>query len=258
MDRIRNLNTYQKCILLLLIALLIVFTAAYIIVSSQKGYSYMGAILQPHNEYGNTVYSGRIHGESASITVGQDKSVTFSHGDRTYGPYTAHEDPSAIPEEKEFADLLTGLEIRNGDEIFFRGSALVNVVGDHPNLMLYLEDGSVYFPVTVSASNGVIYDGDGAVIDPMEPTAYTILELMSGPELTRKGAWPMWILGVFMSAFAVITILFADELFRLGLVFYIRDVAQIELTDWAITARHLSWTGMAIVTLIIYIWGLQI
>ena len=99
MERIKNLNRYQKGILILLSVMLIGFTAAYFIVSSRVGFLYRDVILAVRNEGENTAYAGRIQGTDAVFTVTPDKTVMFTYGNKSYGPYTAREDPSAIPED---------------------------------------------------------------------------------------------------------------------------------------------------------------
>ena len=257
MNRIKNLSKYQQCILVFLTVLLIVFAVAYILASSREGFSYQDTILLPHEDNGTIVYSGRLKGEPASFTVTPDKAVTFAYGEKVYGPFTAKEDASAIPSDKEFSNSMTGVEIREGSEIFFRGGFL-ELSGGGPDLLLFHEDGSAYIQVTAVSTFGTVYDGDGNEMDPMEPSVYTILQLMSEPELTTKGAWPMWILGAFLSVITVISMLYADELFRWRLMFYVDNADQMEPSDWVITARSISWTVCSAAVLILYIWGLFI
>ena len=124
MERIRNLDRYQKAVLLILCVMLVVFTALYSVVSRRVGFAYEDAILVPREENGGTVYTGTIRGETACFTVTADQTVTFQCGDTCYGPYTAVEDPSAIPAENSMAVYMTGVEIRQGEEIFFRGGVI--------------------------------------------------------------------------------------------------------------------------------------
>jgi len=189
MERIKSLNRYQKIVLLLLTAMLVVFTVIYFVVSSRVGFAYKGAILRPQDDGGSTIYSGRISGETASFTVTQDKTVTFHYGDKMYGPYTAREDPSAVPkDDSEMAKHMTGVEIREGDNLFFRGGVLATG-GSNREMMLFDEDGGfASVDVLVSSGNGVMYDSEGNVVDQMAPSATTILRLMDDPELTSKGS----------------------------------------------------------------------
>ncbi len=257
MERIKNLNRYQSAVLLLLSAMLVFFTAAYFVVSSRVGFAYKGAILRPQEDAGSTVYSGRIGGETVSFTVTQDKKVTYYYGDKMYGPYTACEDPTAVPKDNtEMAKHMTGVEIREGEAIFFRGGVLVTG-GSEREMILFDENGGfASVDVMVSSGNGIMYDREGNVVDQMAPSATTILRLLDNPELTSKGEWMAWFGGVFLSALTAILILFADELFRWNLSFQIRNVDRAEPSDWEIAGRYISWTFLPIMALVIYIMGL--
>ena len=149
---------------------------------------------------------------------------------------------------------MIGVEIRRGEDILFRGGVLET--GD--SYWLYNEDGTLdtfgFFYVT---SNGIERDADGNVIDPVEPSPSTILELMNDPELTHKGEWSAWFGAVFICVLNALSILFADELFRWNLAFQIRNVDHAEPSDWEIAGRYISWTVMTIMALVIFITGLQ-
>lgn len=256
MERIRQLNLYQKSILLILLVMAVGFTALYAVVSSREGILYGGAILQPREENGGTVYTGRIKREDAVFTVAADKTVTFTYGDKVYGPYTAKEDPTAIPEDQTDFSNMTGVEIREGDEVFFRGGVWMSGGYDR-QMLLFDEDGILAgFDITYSTGDGLEYDSEGNVVDKMEPSALTILELMSEPELTHKGVWYGWFGGLVISLVTIIHILFADELFRWNLAFQIRNVRDAEPSEWEIMTRYIAWTVFPVLALACYILGL--
>lgn len=256
MERIKNLDRFQKIVLLLLCAMLVCFTPAYAVVSSRVGFAYQDTILSPQEVNETMVYSGRIGGEPVSFTVTQDKTVTYCYGDKQYGPYTVYEDPSAIPEDSELADHMRGVEIRDENTIFFRGSVLT-IEGSHPEMMLFEEDGSfASMNVTVSASHGIMYDSNGNVVDQMAPSPTTILRLVDGPELTSKGDWRAWMTGVFLGVVAAVSLLFADELFRFGLSFRIRNADRAEPSEWEIAERYISWAILTGAAFIVYATGL--
>lgn len=256
MDRVRNLNWYQKIILILLAVMLVGFTIAYFVVSSRVGFAYKGAILLPQEENGSVIYTGRVEGEPTRITVTADKTVTVQYEETVYGPYTAREDPSAIPETSELAKHMTGVELLQGDTVLFRGGVLRSG-GSDSGWILLEEDGSLYdMAVTYTTNAGIEYDMDGNPIDPLEPSASAILTLMDGPALTSKGNWMAWFGGVFLSVLAAAMILFADELFRWNLSFIIRNADRAEPSDWEIAGRYLCWTVLPIMALICYIIGL--
>ena len=250
MERIKELNWYQKGILLLLIVMAVVFCVVYSVVSSRVGFLYHDVILVPSDENGSTVYFGTVEGRKCCITVTADKTVTFQLGDKHYGPYTAREDPTARPEDEEY---LTGVEILDGDAVFFRGGVWRS--GD--GFMLFAEDGGISLTITATMSDGTVVDGNGKIIDQMEPSPTTILELMAGPELTHKGKWGAWFGAVLISILAVASILFADELFRLNLMFRVREVDIVDPSEWELARRYISWTIWAITAFAVYMIGLQ-
>lgn len=257
MERINDLNRYQKGILLLLVAMLVIFGVVYSVVSSRVGFLYMDKILLPSEENGNTVYSGTIKGQESKFVVTPEKEVTFLHGDKVYGPYTAKEDPTAIPEDDDFSAHMTGIEVKDGGDIIFRGG-IFQMGGSDSYWMLISEDGTnESFVISAVMSDGTVVDGDGNVVDEMEPSVSTILELMDSPELTNKGEWTAWFLGLFVSIITAVSMLFADELFRWNLAFQIRNVDHAEPSEWEIASRYLGWTVLTIMALVLYIMGLQ-
>lgn len=254
MERIKNLNLYQKGVLVFMIIISLVFSVVYSRTISKVGFEYKDTILVPSQESGSTVYSGKIQGQQAHFIMSEDKTVVFHYGDKTYGPYTVKEDPTAIPKDEEFREEMTGVELYNGEELLFRGGILK--FGD--NTMLYNEDGTVEsFGFSYVTSYGVELDENGNEIDPIEPSASDILELMNDPELTHKGEWLTWFEGVFICVLTALSILFADELFRWNLAFQIRDVEKAEPSDWEIAGRYIGWTVLPIMALILFIVGLR-
>lgn len=253
MERIKELNRFQKGVLILSVIIVLIFTAVYPMTISRVGFAYKGAILVPSQENDSMVYSGKVRGKPARFTVSADKTVTFQYADQTYGPYTAKEDPTAVPEDNSMAQNMTGVELRCGQEIIFRGG--IRNYGERR--LVFYEDGSpADIRITVMAGNGTEVYENGKKVDPMEPSAVDILDLMAGPTLTHKGEWTGWFYGVFVSGITVISVLFADELFRFGLSFRIQDVDQAEPSEWEIAGRYFSWAILPILALAVFIMGL--
>lgn len=254
MERIKSLSPYQKVVLLLTVAMVIVFSVLYPMTLSQQGYEYRGAFLAVHEENGSTVYSGSIQGTQASFTVNKDKTVVFQYGDKTCGPYSCKEDSTAIPKDHQLSPYMTGVELWKGEEIFFRGG----VYDQGSYYLLFHEDGSeVSAGIVVTTESAEVVDEYGSVVDPMEPSISNILHLMAGPELTHKGYFLGWLTGVFLSLVTAVSVLFAEELFRWHLFFRIRYPEKAEPSDWEIASRYITWTILPIGALIIFIMGLQ-
>lgn len=254
LERIKRLGRWQKSLLLLMAAMILVFTALYPVTIAQTGFAYRDAILVPTHENGSTVYSGTIQGKQAAFTVWEDKTVYFQYDGKTYGPYTAKEDATAIPKDSQSENGMVGVELRQGEELLFRGG----VLDDGNHLWLYNEDGSIGNDIIVTVNEGTsITDENGNVIDPMEPPAATILTLMGEPELTHKGDWLAWFGAVFICVLNALSILFADELFLWGLRFRVRNADCAEPSDFEIAGRYTGWTLLTIAALVIFIIGLQ-
>lgn len=254
MQRIKDLNYYQKGILIITIAMALVFAVIYPKTISRVGYRYNDAILVQTQENGNTLYSGTIKGKEACFTV-SNNTVLLQYGDKTYGTYTVNEDPTAIPEKDDLKSSMTGIEVLEGDTVIFRGGVLD--VGD--SYRLYNEDGTMdnMIGISYTTSDGIERDENGNPIDRMKPTVSTIYELINNPELTHKGEGLAWFGAVFISILNVVSILFADELFRFNLSFRVRDAYSAEPSEWEVAGRYIVWTVITIMVLVIYITGLQ-
>ncbi len=251
MDRFRNLDRYPKILLIALLALAVIFAPIYGITASRVGYLYNDEIFIPRQSEGAMVYEAKVNGQDSTIIVALD-TVIVSWGSRTYGPYTLREDPTAVPDD-DLAPYMTGIEILEKDTVFFRGGLMDSGDGFH----LFSEDGSMDFGITVTMNDGVEYDMNGNPIDPMEPGPYDIVSLLRGPELTHKGDWTVFLIGVFFAAATAVSILFADELFYLSICFRVENAETAEPSDWYITCRNFSWTLLTIFTGVNFFMGLQ-
>ena len=234
--------------------LCMLFTVIYAVVTSRVGYSYHGAILVPYEENGNTVYSGKIYGQEAVFTVTPDKTVTYHYGEKEYGPYKILIDPTAVPQKYASSGSVTGVEIQLGEEILFRGGIIKSGMG----WMFYDENGTWYdVGLAVYSSNGIAYDENGNVVDSLKPSVATVWDVANDPELVKNGSWVFWFLGVFASIVTAVSILFADEMFRFGMAFRIRNAYEAEPSEWEMVLRYISWTVLPIVVIGIYILGLR-
>lgn len=254
-QKIQDLNWYQKGILLLLLVLIPVYAVIYHVSISRVGVLYNDKIFVPAEESGATVYSGRLDGKPAEITVTNGKTaVTFRCGDTVYGPYTIKEDPSALADIEFCPSDMRGVALYDGETLLFRG-------GFWPSgefTQLYRADGSPDLQMGLYAvENGVWKNADGSVVDPMKPDAADILRIALAPELTHKGDWLVWFGAVCISLLNAATILYADELFRWNLSFQIQNAEDVEPSEWEMLSRYLGWTVLTILAFIVYILGLK-
>ena len=183
--------------------------------------------------------------------------MTFHYKDKTYGPYTAKEDPSSIPEEHGLDKItLTGVDIRENGNIFFRGGVWGKA---NSNLYLISEDGHIlYEGISYMTNNGMVYGQNGKPLDKLAPTPVDILLLMHGPELSRCGDGRLWFGGTALVLLTAVSLLFADELFRHNVSFLVRDPESAEPSEWEIAKRYIAWTFLPILALVSYIIGLGV
>lgn len=153
------------------------------------------------------------------------------------------------------AEYMTGVELREGDEILFRGG--VRDMGDF--YWIQNEDGTSdnMVVITYGDSNGIERDENGNIVDPFEPSVSSVLELMHGPELTHKGIGYAWFVAVFICLVNAISILFADELFRWHLSFRVWNADHLEPSDWELAGRYIGWTVLSIMAFVMFVIGLQ-
>lgn len=254
MERIKRLNRYQKGVLILLLAMALAFAAVYHATISRVGFLYQDKIFVPSEENGATVYSGKLRGEPAQFTVSENKAVSFQCGEKTYGPYTVTEDPAALPKADIVSEGMTGVEVREGEKLVFRGGFWQS--GE--DYWLQASDGSMELSgVSFEVGDGVQTDANGNAVDPLEPALSDILRLVYGPELTHKGTWLAWLGAVFISVMTAISVLYADELFRWNLSFQIQNAETAVPSDWELMKRYLGWTVLTIMVLVIYLVGLR-
>ena len=257
LEKWRTLSRLPRALLLVLAAMLVVFTVLYPLLLRQEGILYQRSLLVRSEAGGLTRYAGRVEGQRAVFTVSPAGEVTFQLGEAAYGPYTVALDPSAVPQGHELADMLTGVEIREGDEVFFRGGWY-----HHGGLsQLVWEDGRYLdiFGVTVSVGGGgyrTLSEEQGT--DPGAPTAASLLEVALDPELTHRGDWVFYFLGLLCSAMAASSIWFADALFRWNLRFQIRDPERAEPSDWELFSRKACWCILTGLALMSYLLGLTL
>ncbi len=243
MEYFRSLRKGQIGFLLLILAIVLLFSVLYPITVSRVGFAYMGEIFVPRQESGSTVYEAQLRGVPARFTVAADGSVTYDYQGTRYGPYTAIEDPTAIPANQQ-SSAITGVELRRGETVVFRGGVAKTADG----LRLYDENGPV-LEVIIQTPN-----------DPQstEPSVATILRLMDGPDLTHKGQWGMFLFGVFICLLAALCVLFDDALFRIFLPLWVQGADEDAKPGiWMLLRRNTARAILLLCALVAFILGLR-
>ena len=249
MNRFRELERFPKILLIALLLMVVAFGAVYGITTSRVGYLHNDEIFVPRQSEGALVYEGKVDGLDSSIVVALD-TVIVNWGSKTYGPYTLREDPTAVPDGHP---QMTGIEILDGQKVYFRGG----MTDMDTDFWLVNEDGSHTDSMSYTLSNGVEYDMNGNPIDHMKPVPYQIVSLLRGAELTHKGDWIGFLIGIFCAAATAVSILFADELFYLSICFRVENAETAEPSDWYIASRSIGWFLLTLMTGAAFLMGLR-
>lgn len=253
MERIKNLNGYQKALIIIMIVAVMVFSIIYPKTISRVGFKYCNKIFVPtESDDGSIIYSGKIDGTKARFVVSPDKVIEYHYGETVYGPYTVIYDPTAVPKDQNNSLSMIGKEVREGDKIMFRGG--VSYIGD----FVYLYDQEPVktdrFGISLNLGGPPVYKN---IADSVKPNVHTILALTGEPELTHNGSRFRWFMGTMLCLLNAVTMIFADELFRFDMSFEVSDPDGVEPSDWRIMSRYIAWTFCTIMSVALFIYGLQ-
>ena len=232
----------KKVLLLVLAALVALFGVLYWrSAAGPEGVAYRDVLYFPTQEEDALVYTGRADGQRVSYTVGADGSVTCRVGETVHGPYAIREDPSAVPDEEWDSNLLTGVEISDGDTVLFRG-------GYFPEAgLLIREDGTALWGSAFHQSGT---DSEG-------PDLEAVLHFSARPDAdSHRGDLRFFALGTLAAGMAALAALFAEQLFRRHMAFHIRDPERAQPSDWELVSRVLSWLVLTGLSLTAYLIGL--
>ncbi len=249
MERIKNLSKTQKVLMVIIAVMIVAFSIIYPVIMSIKGIEFRRDFLTKKEGQGDVTYTDGY----TSITVYDDQRIEFKcyhrftgdgYKDIIYGPYSWTEDPSAIPVGTEngmlSSDDYIGVKIMEGDKVFFRGA--VSKAG----YMVYNADGTM-------ANDFDVVLGD-YYANP--PDIYEIVKFINGPQATNRGNIILYILGIIICIIAVVSMLFPDELFRLAMWPRVRNLYDVEPSDWELTARVIGWYVFTIGAFVVFVVGL--
>ena len=250
---IHRLDRFQKGLLLVMLAMILIFAVVYPLTMKIVGIRYQDKFLVAKDGNGSTTFSEPRKGQQLSIITYDHGAVEFHINNRHYGPYTAKKDPSAIPAQHQYANHMTGLEIREGEHIVFRGGYFYT----SGVLFLYNEDGASVSNVTITSQTGSVYDENGVLVDQTKPSIGTILMFLEGPELTHRGTGIFWFLGLFLCIINAISICFAEQLFYFYTSLRWSNPHQAHPSQLYIASRCLSWIIIVCGALYLFIIGLR-
>lgn len=246
MTAIRNkweeMSWFRRVLLIIMVVEVAAFGIALAVTVDHMGLEYDGGLLYPRAEGDVTWYEGRVDGEDAAFSVGPDGIVEYRWGEYVYGPYQVVEDPTACPEGYHQYSV-TGVELRQGDQVLFRGILFADT--------LIGEDGGPLW------GGGTIVGYGGQEMDQEErnaPSLFDLIRVVLEPELTHKGDVGLYLLVTFLALLNIVQILFPQALFKLSLLGHIRsvDIDDAEPSSFYIAMEHIEWVILAGLCLVGY------
>ena len=75
-------------------------------------------------------------------------------------------------------------------------------------------------------------------------------------EHTNRGNIVLYIFGIIICIIAVVSMLFPDELFRLAMWPRVRNLYDVEPSDWELTVRVIEWYVLTIGAFVVFVIGL--
>lgn len=260
MTAVRNkwaeMSWFRRILLLWMAAMILGFGAALPVVRSSQGMEYEGGFLRLEQEGEARYYRGSVDGEETAFSVFPDGQMDYRRGEYRYGLYQVSAAPDAVPEGSHGS--MTGIEIRQGDELLFRGGYLPDA-----SFPLIRENGDpvVELGGYYTVSDGTLIRGDGKTPTQEEgraPSLSALARAALGPELVRRGSVGIYLLVTLLALFNAAQICFPGFFFRLSLWGHVRNREAAEPSDFYIFMERAEWVLLALLTPVFYWYSLTV
>ena len=245
-----EMDLYRRILLAVMAAEIVGFLIASVIMVNRPGLEYRDALLYPRTEGETQIYEGTVDGEPAQFVVSPEGEVSYQWGDFSYGPWQVSRDPTAVPDGFRGE---TGLEIRRGDEVVFRG-----IYNPGSSNLLIDENGEPVWDMTFSVESsggGATLYVDGREVtreEQHQPSLGALARIVLAPELTHRGSILLYLATTLLALLNVVQICFPHFFFRLSLWSRVRNIDDAEPSDWYIAMENIEWAVLAIVCLVLY------
>lgn len=236
----------QKTILFLLAAMIVLFGILTGVSRVNKGVLFEGALLKVSASPGQTVYSGKAHGDPVTITVtpdgGSATAVEFVIGDRFHDIYSVEYPLENI--RTEYGDTVPGVRILKNGGVLFEGG-----YDETAEYSWYDSDGTL----SMMGVFGFTTNG-GDSWSGYETTAPDVMRFAREPELTARGSWALYFLMTFLTLLLMLDVACPTTLFYIRYCFSVRNP---EPSDDYLVMQKISWVICPFLLLIGYIWALR-
>ena len=248
-----EMSWFRRILLLWMAAMILGFGIAMPVVRAAQGIEYGDDFLRLRQEGEVRYYEGEVDWEDAAFTVWPDGRVEYRWGEYTCGPYQVAVVPDAAPEG--FGSAMTGLEIRQGDQVLFRGGYLKDSFQ-----ILYQENGEPLWdtriPYSGAGGETVIGEAGQVNIREKQPSLTALARAALDPELVRRGSVGIYLGVTLLALLNAVQICFPGFFFRLSLWGHVRNVDDAEPSEFYIAVEHAEWVLLALLVPVLYWYGL--
>lgn len=237
---------FQKVILIILAVMVVLFGVLTGISRAHKGVLFEGELLDVSVSAGQTVCSGKVHGDPVTITVTPERdsvtTVEFVIGDWLHD--TCRVEYPLEPIQTNRGDAVPGVRILKNGNLLFEGG-----YNENEDYGWYEPDGtwSTIGAFGFTTSGGDPWSG-------YKTTAPDVMRFARGPELTARGSWAPYFLMVLLTLLLMLDVAFPTALFYMRHCFAVRDP---EPSDDYLVMQKISWVIWPFLLLIGYIWALR-
>ena len=248
-----EMSWFRRILLLWMAAMILGFGIAMPVVRAAQGIEYGDDFLRLRQEGEVRYYEGEVDWEDAAFTVWPGGRVEYRWGEYTCGPYQVSVVPDAAPEG--FGSAMTGLEIRQGDQVLFRGGYLKDSFQ-----ILYQENGEPLWdtriPYSVAGGETVIGEAGQVNIREKQPSLTALARAALDPELVRRGSVGIYLGVTLLALLNAVQICFPGFFFRLSLWGHVRNVDDAEPSEFYIGVERAEWVLLALLMPVLYWYGL--
>lgn len=241
----RGMSRFRKIMLAAMLIFIVGFGAATVALTLRPGLGpYRGSLLYPQGGGETRRYAGRIDDEAATLSISPDGVIEYTWGAYAYGPYQVVEDPSACSDP-----WLQGIEIRQGDEVLFRGGYYG---GGSSLTTLHDGSGEPLWDDMLSIVYGE--SGNAATQEDLHaPRLSTLARWVLEPEeLTHRGSLSLYFGVTLIALFNILLICFPGFFFRWSIRWHVREPEKTELSDFHIAMERAEWVLLAVAVLVLY------
>ena len=242
---------YQKVVLVILAAMIVVFAGVTAFNQSRKGILFEDAILYRQEVTDADCFAGKVMGEEVTLLCWYGdgsgvKEFTLRVGDHIHDTYTVYLGEPMIPLKGMTSGVrpeVPTLRITKNDRVIFDGGCRK----DFGTFYFYTPDGewTAIGLMDVFVQTGKSFWEDYTMDERL------LVQLALEPELIDRGDWRLYGIMVFFTLLTMMDVAFPQTLFRWR---HRRWVKDPEPTDDYMSVQHLAWLISMPGLLGFYIW----